>query len=425
MRIRITGEALIYWSVILFSVYFCIPIAINLLNSLGIRVITFIAAGLFVAGMVLCREWKRLLYFGFLFFFAFLFWMLVWSKGMGAPYLLDAYAALSFVFGGMVLYERGDRKRLKLLLYYIAILYAVTALTTIIGLQKYPLATRELGRATPYDLSQDFGVLKTTYHRMNIAGWSQVYGMCYAVPLFLMIWKRTKNILFFILAILIGLMIIYSQLTFGVLLTIALFAGVLITINRKKTIILWCGILVCLLIIVLLNVEVLLNWAVGLSADFGFTMLTNKLGDLQQLIVNKEALGDAGARFSVYGASFTSFVESPFAGLILNKNANPYSIGGHSDFFDILAALGISGLVIMFSSFFSYFKYLCRIGGKCKKDLLVILLGFIGLFVFNPVLHSPQVFLSTFVLPLAAYKVFWSEEPAVRRIVLQRRQVFN
>ena len=57
-----------------------------------------------------------------------------------------------------------------------------------------------------------------------------------------------------------------------------------------------------------------------------------------------------------------------------------------------------------------YYGFLRRIEKDIRRDLIIIFIGFIGLFVFNPVFNSPQIFAGAFLYPLLASKSYFHEE---------------
>ena len=176
--------------------------------------------------------------FAGLFLFAFLFWYKTWITQLDTlAYVFYCFASLIFVFGGIALYSSNNESMLKRLFIFITIIYFVTSITTIAGLNVYPLAVREFARGSTYDTSLDFNLRKNIYRRMNIASWSQIYGMLFAIPTSLFVWKKKKKIFFLALCVSLCLMLAFSQITFAVLMAALLIAGILIfRETRVKTI---------------------------------------------------------------------------------------------------------------------------------------------------------------------------------------------
>ncbi len=347
------------------------------------------------------KRLKSLICFLILFAFTFLYWQITWRTNLGEiSFVYYCFASLSFVFGGMALYSSKNERLIRRLFFYLTFIYFVTAITSIVGLNAYPLATREFGRGSTYDTSLDFEVYKDIYRKMNIASWSQMYGMLFAVPVSLMAWRQRKNPFYIVLCILLIWAVIASQLTFAVLLTLVFIVAMNIPRGKNDKTIIFMLVLLLVTGVILIDFDFLLSLAVDISKDAGFSFLTVKLNDLKILLLEGKAVGDAGARRDLYQTSLNTFFQNPLFGLIADGRATPGEIGFHSEFFDIIGSVGIAGLIIIVTMFIGYGKFLLKIKGDMQRDLLIILIGFIVLFIVNPVFNSPQIFMGAFFYPL-------------------------
>lgn len=418
MRIKINGETLIATSMYLLIIYLCVPISMIYLNSMLIRVIALFSALLFVAGMAIMNKWKQLVAFMGLFVFAILFWVITWKVQLDTiTYVYYCFASLTFVFGGMALNSSFNETMLKRLFIFLTVIYFITAITTILGLNIYPLAARELARGSAYDISLDFTTTKNIYRSMNIASWSQIYGMMFAIPTALFIWKKKKSFFFLVFSIILGVMMIFSQITFAVLLMMALAFGIIILRKSDmKTIIISLIALVAVLL-TLANLEGILTFVIRVFDAIGLDFLSTKLNDLQTLLLYGSAVGDASARGELYGRSFDTFVENPIVGLLIGGEAGLSNIGYHSDFFDMMGTFGLVGLIIMIISISKYFGFLRKTKFDTKRELMIIMIGFVALFVFNPVLNSPQIFAGAFLYPILAAKYCQTEAKNRKKLI--------
>lgn len=401
MRIKINGEKFIAISLILLIIYLCLPISMSFLSSLLIRGIVVISSASFLVGMILLNKWKQLMVFAGLFLFAFLFWYKTWITQLDTlAYVFYCFASLIFVFGGIALYSSNNESMLKRLFIFITIIYFVTSITTIAGLNVYPLAVREFARGSTYDTSLDFNLRKNIYRRMNIASWSQIYGMLFAIPTSLFVWKKKKKIFFLALCVSLCLMLAFSQITFAVLMAALLIAGILIFRETRVKTIVSSLVVLAILCIILLNLKAILGFFITFSDAVGLDFLSAKLSDMQTLLLYRNAVGDAGARGELYSRSLDTFLKSPIIGLLSGGKGNLYTIGYHSDFFDMLATFGAVGLVIIISSVLGYFRFLKKINSGFRRDMILIFLCFILLFILNPVINSPQIFAGVFLYPV-------------------------
>ncbi len=403
MRIKMNGETLIAASMYLLIIYLCLPISMTYLNSVLIRVIVLVSTLAFVAGMAIMNKWKQLAAFAGLFVFTILFWAITWRVQLDTiSFVYYCFASLTFVFGGMALYSSGDETMLKRLFIFLTVIYFITAITTILGLNVYPLAARELARGSTYDTSLDFTARKNIYRSMNIASWSQIYGMLFAIPASLFIWKKKRNLFFLVFCVVLGVMMVFSQITFAVLLAIALVFGMLILRESTAKTVIASLVILIIALLVLINLEGILNFAVQVSNDAGLDFLSTKLGDLQTLLLYRNAVGDASSRGELYGRSFDTFLHSPIAGLLIGGKAGLDNIGYHSDFLDMMGTFGLVGLIVMIISVSKYFSFLRRVESDTKRELMIIMIGFLVLFVLNPVFNSPQIFAGAFLYSMLA-----------------------
>lgn len=405
MKIRLDGEVFIAASIVLLLFYQCVPISLAYLSSLMIRTIVLVSSALFLLGMVMLNRWSHLLSFLILFALMCLYWRFTWSiKLETLAYVYYCFAGLVFLFGGLVLYNSTNEALVRRLFLLITVIFLVTSITTIIGLNIYPLAARELGRPTSYDPTVDAETYRKVYRSINIAGWGQVYGMLFGIPVSIMVWKRRRKPLFLVLCILLSVLMVLSQLTFAVLLATGfIVASLMITSKKKRTIAVWILFFVAA-VIFLTNMDYFLTLVVNWSKEAGFRFLTLKLNDLRTLLVDQNAVGDASERSELYGRSIETFLNDPLFGLLLTGQADPTQLSFHSEFLDIAGGLGIIGLSAVIISFVRYFSFIKKIGNETKKYLIIIFAGFIILFILNPVFHSPPILAGAFLYPLLASK---------------------
>ena len=402
LRIRINGESLIAMAICLLFFYLCIPFSMVLLNSLLIRLIAVIAAVSFILGMVLLNRVRQLVVFFVLFAFLVLYYFVTWRTMISSifyPYY--CFASLLFAFGGMALYSSTKRTLLRRVIVLITVGVIITAITSIIGLRANPLAAREMARGSTYDLSQDFSESKIIYRKMNIVSWSQAYGMLFAIPTAMIIWKKKKQVRYIGFMLLILLMLISSQITFALLLSIVLAFLTMITGENSPQRIILKMIACVLILILIIRINPVLSYAIELSDKAGFDYLTTKLTDMKILLLERRAIGDANERGELYMRSLRTFIESPIFGLAGDgRRGTVERIGYHSEFFDLLGSFGVVGFAVLCLAFAGFWRFSSQTEKSVRKDLRVIFIGFFGLFVFNPVFHSPQIFIGAFSYPL-------------------------
>lgn len=418
MELRLNGERLIELSTELFVLYVCLPISMAFLNSYLIHAVFFVAAMSFLVGLLLENRWNNMVCFLALFFVAMLFWFAVWrSQTRSISYVYYCFASLSVVFGGIVIYESEDSSVSTRMFAFVTLVFVITALTTIRGLSVYPLASREIARGSTYENGLNFEEYKQIYRRMNIAGWSQIYGMVFFVPGLSILWKKSKSLVWILCAAVMLLTIVTSQITFAAILATALLIGVLVVDSDNKQMFFFLLSFFIAALLVVCNLEEILTWVVNTSKDMGFDYLSKKIYDLEQLLVFKHVTGDANARGEFYMNSLHSFINSPISGQLFNPNITDRDIGRHSDLLDIIGATGLIGLLSIIASISMYFRFLNRTGSVYKREWIIIFIGFLALFSINPILNSSPIFVGAFLYTPLCIKVAeegFSFEPFIK-----------
>lgn len=411
MRLKFNGEGMIATALYLLVFYLCLPFSMAILNSPTILAIVIASTILFVMGMILLNKWNYLIVFVALFVFTVIYWWKTWSVQLDTlVYVYYCFVSLMFVFGGMVLYRSDDEVLLRHLFLYITIIFFVTSVTSILGLRIYPLAARELARGSTYDTSLDFSVYKQLYRKMNIVSWSQAYGMLFALPAVQLIWYKRKKLFYLVMFIAIAIMLVESQITFAILLAIVMAAAVFLCQKSSKKILTSLLVIFFVVFFALVFMDNILSLAVDLADRAGFVFLTTKLNDLKTLLLYHSAVGDASARGMLYQKSINTFLSSPLTGLAINEKATLEKIGFHSEFFDLLGTFGIIGLLVIITSFTAYYEFLKKEDKESRRELIIIYLGFMALFIFNPVFNSPQIFVGAFLYPLLAKRYCGMED---------------
>ncbi len=153
--------------------------------------------------------------------------------------LLPIFVAFLF-YSIWIRYKRliNLRSFLKIVLVFILI----SAITSIIGLNKYPLAARELSGALGRDDDYD---TYNFYKSIGIAGYHFFYGLAFSMPVFIMMLKKHWSNIFQRLVIIIYIGIIFyaiikSQMTTALLFAVLnAFFAVIGLKNFRKSLLLW------------------------------------------------------------------------------------------------------------------------------------------------------------------------------------------
>lgn len=317
----------------------------------------------------------------------------------------------AFIMIGIFLTKNGEERFCRRALYLILAIYIAISFSTILGLQKYPMAVRELGRGISYSPGMsnfEFELVKQHYRALNIASLSQLYGIVFAIPCFLYAYAKSKNLLFVAGAIICEICVLKAQVTFALLLSFALIMlCIMKPSNRRKSLIIF-GSMFFFGAFILLSIKPILLIAVNIFVNKNMMAISDKLLSLYNLL-NGKATGDALDRIVLYRRSVDVFFKHPLIGQSINGVDSANIFSGHSEFLDKLGYYGIFGLVIFLILIFQYIKFVRNSCGF-KWLHLVLLFGFLALYTFNVMWTLPQVYLGTFVMPVLVSRAFGNKQ---------------
>jgi len=234
-----------------------------------------------------------------------------------------------------------DREYSCFLFKLIIVIQLISAISTIIGLLKFPYAARELatGRNDLYSLKR--------YTSLNIGGYGFIYSLVLTLPILISsIFKisKQKTKIFSIFIILIFYVTIFlSQYTIATLLSI--FLGVLSLFERTKNPIgknLGWSIVAFLLIgLMIMFWDSLMQFL----SDCNLNFLVNRLNGFMRAIRYGEDYSGLTTRTSLYYLSFKTFLNHPIFGSFLSPGTG--RTGGHSFILDTLGRFGMFGVLFI------------------------------------------------------------------------------
>ena len=364
-------------SLLLLSIYYTMPIMINLLGSLRHLYLAG-SVFMFMLGLFLDRDAKLFFAFVLMELLILLLWKSIWNAQMG----FGNYVMPVSVFN----------------IYFTAAHYAVntiTAVTTILTFRSNPWAVRN---STRTDIAE---ATKYRWRSLNIGNWNYLYGVVFLVPclVFLFCCSRHKLLWAAWLAV-IMVAILVSELTIA--LFFALMAIVLIFIgkpeNRLQFLILLAGIVFVVAFAAYLDKFVYFLREV--TENIGLGTIAKKMDTIYILLTENTATGNASDRMNLYGTSLSTFFDHPLTGMIFVKESPIGRIGFHSEFCDLLGGIGLIGLSSL--AFFLYERYAMiklYIAEEFRWRVGIITAGVFLLAVLNPILYAPQISMNAFLMP--------------------------
>lgn len=263
-----------------------------------------------------------------------------------------------------------------------AIFTGITCITTIIGLRKYPMASRELASGTAiYDTLR--------YKMVNIGGYEFIYALVLLIPVLFWMIKRAKGFwkIVYVSVLVLDMLCIYvSQYTIALICMLIAWIVVWMQKNKRAATIFAVVLMVFLWLDGLNFLSQMFYWA---SDIIEFDYVSDRLRQVAQLIsgqtVNTETSRE---RIEYYMNQLEAFGSSP----ILGHNWYEYSrqyISGHTFVLDALAGAGIVGGAILVLFFRKLYKLVIsrkrhRVSPYIKTTWIVAVV----IAILNPVIFS-------------------------------------
>ncbi len=225
------------------------------------------------------------------------------------------------------------------------IVYTITAITTYVGLLRFPGASRILA-------ADPLAYLK--YYPLNIGGFEFIYSLVLLHPLVIYLFRKVKRLRYAIpFSVIVALCVVASEYTMGVLLFVLSLVAYLLPVNMSP--VMTKRRLRRVLILVLI-VCIFVPFILGFVSKFDFLGSSGeKLLDISKLLQGElvEDDSDIAIRQNVYIKSFEAFLKRPVIG---SKIFGSPTVGGHSFILDTLGNWGMVGLAMILALFFKFKK---------------------------------------------------------------------
>lgn len=407
----VTSNDIMYYAIILLLVITCLPLSqcLPIIIRQGLQMISII---MFIFGLLCQRKLKNIIGYFFCVLFSLVYVYNVWKFNHSiVTCVFNVMASFSFCFYGMIALNSSsrDQKNLRRVICLTFLLFVITGVTTIIGLEKYPLAVRELGRSgSGYSTSgQEFIELRAEYKMNNIATWSILYGMVFIPHWLINQFKKERKVYYLILCVVELFCIIKAQLTIATIISILLiiFCVYKPSLNRRGILLLSFIVVAGFATIAFRN-EIFMAF-ISIVSSRNLSMLGNRLIDIKNLFQGGKT-GDISARFERYTRSLNLFMQHPICGLSIYGVDEAGAFGNHSDLFDMLGYFGMCGFIVIICMVKHYWNVMKSCKGLKRWEVFVPFVGFLLLFAMNPVWYSPQVFATALMLPCCSQKLNYS-----------------
>lgn len=399
---RINASVLASTSIVLFSILYLLPITI-LIPEIIRKPLLILGLLLFVLALFFLKDIKYLLLYFFLLIYLCAYFFCSWAALLRfKSFMFPAFISIEFLICSFLIIDKKIIIPSKVI-WLILLCALITSITSIIGLRLFPTAIRSLGQSS----TDENMPIHRMYRQYNIAGWGLLFGIAYLEGGIVYLFKEKKKIVFIFLIICYTLCVLMSQLAFAIIL--ASFLIFIVLINNKGVRFYICLLFFSFIIAFLwIDKETILNLLYDKATEHNLTILQLRVRNLQDLLVNSNTEGDAGARFELYLKSWDSFVDHPFSLLFAMDLPFEEILGFHSEFFDLLGALGIFGLLGIFLLIISFNKRIKKINDSYSRRFYAVMVcSFILLGVINPILSHPHIWLSSLLVPSAIIRNNW------------------
>ncbi len=307
------------------------------------------------------------------------------------------------VIGGYVLVNNRMNRVIRKIIPVIIAVYSITAITTYIGVLRFPGASRILA-------ADSLAYLK--YYPLNIGGFEFIYSLVLLHPLIIFSLRKIKKLYLAIpFSALVALCVTASEYTMGFLLFILSLVSYLLPMNmspvaakrraRKIVILVVCGIIFIPAIFSFLS-----------QFDF-LGSAGEKLLDLSNLLQGElvENDSDIAIRQNIYLKSWNTFLARPILG---SKIYGSPSVGGHSYVLDTLGNWGLVGVFVVCMLFNKIRRYYKREILNCEACYCatLFLLMVLALWFLNPKIW---LFELCFIAPIFLYYIENIDEFVSRR----------
>ncbi len=287
-----------------------------------------------------------------------------------------------------------DFKGLRIILLFSLFFIIITIITTIAGLQQYPLAAREMGGAL--QARGDSGLIDY-YRSIGISGYGFFYGLAFAVPVFVSFLKlegieNKKKVGFLFITLLAIVGILVGQFTTALLFAIMGGALAFWTKERIKPAI--TRLIVFLVIIIIFPRELLAGSILYIAELVGEGTLQNRLTDLSTTV--SAGFGVEGTHVDLRYARIPFLIDSFFSSPFIGGGVSL----GHNWWLDRLSMFGLAGVIpwiIIIRS--QIIRNLKMIHGRYSVYYLLTMILFIGMGVMKNMVASGIWLFVFFIIP--------------------------
>lgn len=302
------------------------------------------------------------------------------------------------------LFEFSEKQK-KIIFIITILILVITGFTTIMGLELFPNATRmyAIGGEDTISSGANSSEAISLYRRIGIGDYSIIYSFGVLFPVFIYLFKISKNKKMRILYVFFSTVIFYAvfKASIVMILIAVLLSTIVMMFTRKiKHSIVFLIIFYFLSVITLK--PLLIDFFQFISNTFSETnIVAYKAETIKNSLLHGASEGGLDIRGNLYLRSFKTFLQNPIIGAGGNGE-----FGGHSILLDFLAQYGLVTIIPIIVIINSNYRILCRIlTGYSKFTYQVSFLSFLFILFTKGGATFPYFFSMFYIVPtLLIYK---------------------
>ena len=311
-----------------------------------------------------------------------------WTVGfnnfvMSLPVYIGAYA---------IFFKSLDDSRKKYFKFFFLCLF-YTLVITLIALIKDP----------EYIKSETAAIETSSMHiyaMLGAGGIGLIYSLSIIIPFVFYYFRKTKKIPLLIICILGAVDIFVSgfmiaTLVLGLNIFLCLIFGIKNTIARRTTVFIFLGVA----IFFLFNLQIIGEFALFLSKHIDIVNIRRRLSQIANALIYKDYSGDAvSGRILEYKKSLEGIQTHPFLGNVAIDES--FIETGHSTIMDAWACFGIIPVIFIIISVLIFAIGAARSEKQrhVKNLVYVMMFCFFLVALFNPILASSEILVSTLII---------------------------
>ncbi len=276
-------------------------------------------------------------------------------------FLYSVFQWISWPLIGFFVVDNLSLKSQRIVLWAFLSCFIITSITTIIGCNMYPSASRALANGNFLESDADIAAM---YRSMNIGNFQFVYTLVLMVPLVLCLCNHNlqKKALGYAIVFLFIYTILKTQYTTALILSVvtALYL-ILPSSHNPRTAKRWFVVLFALALVALPLISGVLQF---IASIVGSEQMADRFNELSMSLGGQQLdeESDFGARLYFWSLSFNTFINHFLTGVyfITDVSHRYMYIGGHSFILDTLARFGIISLFLLIWMFNTIYKLYIR-----------------------------------------------------------------